>query len=384
VTDQVVLAPSIFECLGVPRVINACGVYTDLGGSVPSARVRAAIEDVSRYYVSMPELLDGSGRVLAAMIGAEAARVTTGAAAAIVLAVGACMTGMDGRRWEQLPDTAGMPNEVLIQFGHRFKYDRCARVPGATLVRVGSADGTTAADLEAAIGGRTAVILFPAHLGKEPNTVPLEQVAAIARRRNIPLLVDAAYQNYPTSIMSNFTRAGADLVCFSAKYFGGPNGGGFIAGRRDLIEAIAGLDFTRFESGQFLTFGRPYKLDRQTVVGVVVALQEWFEIDHDARWAGYAEKVRTMARCVRGAAHVTAAPMLFTMDERLVPAPVNCLTLRFDSRSGKSALSVSKALAAGDPSIRTVVLDDVLVVAVDTVLDGQELIIGDRLRRALE
>src|SRR4030095_4608872 len=149
-------------------------------------------------------------------------------------------------------------------------------------------------------------------------------------------------------------------------------------------ETIAGLDFTRFESGQFLTFGRPYKLDRQTVVGVVVALQEWFEIDHDARWAGYAEKVRTMARCVRGAAHVTAAPMLFTMDERLVPAPVHCLTLLFDSRSGKSALSVSKALAVGDPSIRTVVLDDVLVVAVDTVLDGQELIIGDHLRRALE
>jgi L-seryl-tRNA(Ser) seleniumtransferase len=383
-TEQIALAPSIFEQLGIARVINACGVYTDLGGSVPSPRVRAAVDDVSSYFVSMPELLDASGRILADMVGAESARVTTGAAAAIVLGVAACLTRMNGRQWEQLPDTAGIPDEVLIQFGHRYKYDRCARVPGAKLVPVGSEAGTTDAELEASVGSQTAAILFPAHLGERPNTVPLERVAAIARRRSVPLLVDAAYQNYPTSIMGTYSRAGADLVCFSSKYFGGPNAGGFIAGRRDLIEAVAGLDFTRYESGEFLTFGRPFKLDRQTVVATVVALQEWFEIDHDARWAGYSDKVSTIAECVRGAAHVKADPMLFTMDERLVPAPVNCLTLRFDARSGKNARSVSEILAAGDPSIRTVLLDDVLVIAVDTVLDGQELIIGDRLRRALQ
>jgi L-seryl-tRNA(Ser) seleniumtransferase len=365
-------------------VINACGVYTDLGGSVPSPRVRAAVEEISHSYVSMPELLDASGRILADLVGADAARVTSGAAAGIVFGVSACMTGMDGRRWEQLPDTEGMRNEVVIQFGHKFKYDRCARVPGATLVRAGSEGGTTDRELEAAINGRTAAILFPAHLAKQPNTLALETVATIARRHDLPLLVDAAYQNYPTSVMSTFTRAGADLVCFSAKYFGGPNAGGFIAGRRDLIDAVAGLDFTKFESGDFLTYGRPFKLDRQTIVSVVVALQEWLETDHDQRWAGYTEKVRTIAACVRGAANVMTAPMYFTMDERLESDPVNCLALRFDSGSGKSARSVSDVLASGDPSIRTVILDDVLIIAVDTVLDGQELVIGERLRQALE
>ena len=382
--DRAALAGSIFDHLAVRRVINACGVYTDLGGSVPSPRVRAAVEEISHSYVSMPELLDASGRILAGLVGAGAARVTSGAAAGIVFGVAACMTRMDGHRWEQLPDTDGMPNEVIIQFGHKFKYDRCARVPGATLVRAGSDRGTSERELETAISARTAAILFPAHLAKQPNTVALEKVATIAQRHDVPLLVDAAYQNYPTSLMSAFTRAGADLVCFSAKYFGGPNAGGFIAGRRDLIDAVAGLDFTKFESGDFLTYGRPFKLDRQTIVSVVVALQEWLETDHDQRWAGYTEKVRTIAACVRGVANVMTAPMYFTMDERLESDPVNCLALRFESGSGKSARSVSDVLASGDPSIRTVILDDVLIIAVDTVLDGQELVIGERLRQALE
>lgn len=382
--DHVALARSIFEQLAVSRVINACGVYTDLGGSVPSARVRAAVEEISSSYVSMPDLLDASGRVLARLVGADAARVTTGAAAAIVFGVAACMTRTDGHRWEQLPDTDGIPNEVIIQFAHKFKYDRCARVPGARLVRVGSKDGTSDRELESAINARTAAVLFPAHLNRQPRTLSLEHTSAIARQHGIPVIVDAAYQNYPTSLMSTFTRAGADLVCFSAKYFGGPNAAGFIAGRRDLIDAVAGLDFTKFESGEFLTYGRPFKLDRQTIVSVVVALEEWFDTDHDKRWMAYAEKVQTITSFLRGSASVTATPMYFTMDERLETAPVNCLALRFHSQSDKNARVVSETLAAGDPSVRTVVLDDVLVVAVDTVLDGQELVIGDRLRQALD
>jgi L-seryl-tRNA(Ser) seleniumtransferase len=257
-------------------------------------------------------------------------------------------------------------------------------VPGARLVRVGSKDGTSDRELESAINARTAAVLFPAHLNRQPRTLSLEHTSAIARQHGIPVIVDAAYQNYPTSLMSTFTRAGADLVCFSAKYFGGPNAAGFIAGRRDLIDAVAGLDFTKFESGEFLTYGRPFKLDRQTIVSVVVALEEWFDTDHDKRWMAYAEKVQTIASFLRGSANVTATPMYFTMDERLETAPVNCLALRFHSQSDKNAQAVSETLAAGDPSVRTVVLDDVLVVAVDTVLDGQELVIGDRLRQALD
>ena len=41
-------------------------------------------------------------------------------------------------------------------------------------------------------------------------------------------------------------------------------------------------------------FGRPFKLDRHTIVATVAALQDWFSMDHEARWAGYRDKVATM------------------------------------------------------------------------------------------
>ena len=131
-------AASIFAHLGVTPVINACGIYTDLGGSRLSPRVWAAMEEMNRSFVRMPELLDRSGERIAALLGAEAARVTPGAAAAIMLGTAACMAGTDGTKSQRLPDTTGMPNEVLIQRRHRYKYDRQVPMTGARLIEVGT------------------------------------------------------------------------------------------------------------------------------------------------------------------------------------------------------------------------------------------------------
>jgi hypothetical protein len=189
--------------------------------------------------------------------------------------------------------------------------------------------------------------------------------------------------NYPTEIMRSFSAAGADLVCFSAKYFWGPNSGGFICGRRDLIDAVTGVDFTRYESGKYLSFGRPFKLDRHIIVATVVALEEWLALDHQARWENYQRKVGTIMNKLRGIPCLTLTPRCFTMDERLEAEPINCLAIGFDPQCGCDAQKTCGALGAGDPSIATVVLDDVLVVAVDTVLDGQDKIIAEQLRSIL-
>lgn len=378
-----VLSPNIFDRLGARPVINACGIYTDLGGSVLSPTVWAAMEESNRCYVSMVELLERSGHILADLMGAEAARVTTGASAAIALGVAACMTGIEGIKWEQLPDTTGMKNEVVMQRHHRYKYDRCARLPGARLVEAGDDRGTTLEALSTALGPRTAAVLFPAHLDGKPGTVPLLEVIALCRRLAIPVLVDAAYLNYPVDFMKSFVAAGADLVCFSAKYYFGPNSGGFICGRRALIDAVAGLDFTQYESGAYRSFGRPFKLDRQIIVGVVVALQEWMNMDHEQRWAGYARKVRNMQRCLQDVPAISLDPCCFTMDERLVPSPVNCLAVRFSPESELHPESVSDALRQGDPCIATPVVGDALVLAVDTLLENEEWTVAERLREIL-
>lgn len=365
----------IFDQLGARRVINGCGVYTDLGGTILSEPVWAAMTAINASAVHMPELLDRSGERIASWLGTEAARVTPGASAAIALGTAACLTGMDGEAWERLPDTTGLKAEVVLQQRHHYKYDRMVRLTGARLVFAGDEAGTTLEQLEAALGPDTAMLMVPGHLDRKPGTVPVEDVIAIAHRHAVPVLVDAAYLNYPVARMRRFQEAGADLVCFSAKYFYGPNSGGLICGRRDLIAAVAGVDFTRYESGNYLTFGRPFKLDRQIVAGTVAALQAWLTMDHEERWAGYAAKVDLIAASLRGLPGVTAEPAFFTMDERLEPAPVNCLAVR----GAFSPDAVADALAAQDPRIMTVPLGDVLVIAVDAMRDGDEQAVAEQL-----
>jgi D-glucosaminate-6-phosphate ammonia-lyase len=371
--------------LGVKPVINACGIYTDLGGSRLSPGVWAAMEEVNRNFVRLIDLLDNSGQHIARLLGAEGARVTPGAAAAIMLGTAACMAGTDGAKSEQLPDTKGMKSEVLIQAGHRYKYDRQVSLTGARLIEVGTANGTRPDQFKQAMSERTAMVIHPAHLDGKPGTLGLEQVAAIAQKRGIPVFVDAAYMNYPTDLMAGYLKRGGDLVAISAKYFGGPNAGGFLLGRKDLIPAIANVHFTRYESGKYLKFGRPLKMDRQTIVAVVAALEEWLKTDHKARFANYVRQVAMLQAKLKGIPGLDLAPMCFTMDERLVPDPVNCLVIKFDKNTaGLSAGEAADALAAGDPSILAVVEGDRLAVVMDVLEDSEVLHIGERLRQIMK
>ena len=157
------LSEHMFCSLGCRPVVNACGVYTDLGGSILSPRVWQAMQEANECFVSMPELLDQTGRMVARLMEAEAARITMSASAAITLATAACMAGSDGDKMDRLPDSEGMKNRVLIQKRHRYKYDRMVRSAGAHLVEVGDAGGTTAEQLAEAVDDMTAAICFPAH-----------------------------------------------------------------------------------------------------------------------------------------------------------------------------------------------------------------------------
>ena len=375
---------TIFDRLGSKPVINARGIYTDLGGATLSPRVMAAVEEANRHFVSMVDLLDGSGRIIADLVDAEAARVTPGASAAIALGIAACMTGTDGEKMERLPDTTGMRDEVLIQKRHRYRYDRMVRFTGAKLIVVGDDRGTTPEQLEAAIGAQTVAMCIPAHLDDVEGAVSMREVFPVARSRGIPTLVDAAYANYPVETLSSFTRAGADLVCFSAKYFGGPNAGGFICGRRDLIDAVmSGVDVTGFEPGDRLIFGRPFKLDRQSVVGVVVALQEWIEMDHEERFARYARLVQALSDALRGLNAIELTPITLTMEEALAPEPVNALQIRVGREASRTAVEVQTLLSEGNPRVLVHCFDDALVVDVETVFEDDIPLIAQRIKAAL-
>ena len=147
--------------------------------------------------------------------------------------------------------------------------------------------------------------------------------------------------------------------CFSAKYFGGPNGGGFVAGTAAAVRDVAALDFVGYESGPWRTFGRAWKLDRATVVATVMALEAWMACDHDARQAGYASLAGRLAELIGGSL------CQFTFDERVLDAgPYNAVLV-------PGAAWMVDALAAGDPSVRAMAEGDDLLLCVETVSSSE-------------
>jgi D-glucosaminate-6-phosphate ammonia-lyase len=319
---------SIYSSLGVRRVINASGIYTDLGGSRLAPAVWAAAAEANATWADMDELLAASGARVATLLGLPAARVVPGASAGIALAVGACIARGDGAVGEALPLRESV---VLAQRCHApYLYARCAALAGARVEWVDD----LAAHPEAV------AILHPAHL--DDVGMPLAEVAALG----VPVVVDAAFQ------------------CFPADAFGPPkylaeNTAGFVAGSAERVADIAALDFVGYESGPWRTFGRAWKLDRATVAATVAALEAWLACDHEARLAGYAALARALA------ARVGGSVCQFTVDERVLDEePFNAVRL-----AGRAAWA--RGLAAGDPSVRAVTFGEDLILSTECVASSE-------------
>jgi L-seryl-tRNA(Ser) seleniumtransferase len=369
----------IFDEIGVKPVINARGHATVLGGATPSGRVKEAMEAADRYYVEMRELLERSGEIIAGLLECEAAYVTPGAAAALALGTAACITGDDVEKMARLPDTADLKNRVLIQKGHRYPYERTVTIVGTKLQEIGTDAGTTPAQLEAALGPKVANVLYPAYLEGRPGTLSLDQVIEIAHGKGVPVLVDAAGQVYPIELFKSYTRRGADLVAFGSKYFGGVNSAGILCGKKELIDAAVPQGFIGFETvTNRKGFGRPLKLDRQEIVGVTVALQEWMTMDHDRRLARQEQRLATVSRAVAGLTGVSTEVV------RSDGAAPRVLRMAIDAASARrSAEAVAEALRDGSPSIVVSPADAAIVINVSTVHEGDEELIARRLRELL-
>lgn len=367
----------IYEQLGVKPLINAAGNQTVLGGSRLSPNVLQAMMEANRYYVDMKELLQRSGEVIADLLDAPAALVTSGCAAAITLGTAAILSGNDPEKIERLPNVTGIKHEVLIQKRQRYKYDRCVTLAGAKLIEVGDESGTTPDQLGAAFSSDTAAILYPAPGGGE-GMLPLEEVIDLGNQHGVPVIVDAAMQIYPLEKMKRYAQMGAGVVGFGAKYFGGPNSTGLLCGRADLVETALLHSFIGFETSPYRTLGRPLKLDRQEVVAVVVALREWFEMDHEARFAEHLRKAEVIRQALDNLPHVTATP--YADEQGLYVG----LSLTLDEKAmGRSAEEIVKALGEGSPGITLYYSANVIQVNASPLSDGDEQVVAERLQALL-
>lgn len=370
---------NIFDELGVRPVLNAQGNRTLLGGGTPSGNVRELMDSIEDHYVNMGELIDAVSSRIAQMLDVEGALVTSGCAAALAYAAAACMTGNDVARIEEIPDTKNMPNEIIIQRQLRVKYDRCMSIPGGKLIEIGDTDQTTPKHLESAITPKTAAIHYLAPGDQNPGALSLEQVIDIGHDHDLPIIVDAAGEVYPTDKLSRYAKSGADLVAYGAKYFGSVNSSGILTGRKDLVDIARSHSFIGFEDSPVRSFGRPMKVDRQEVVAVYGALREWLTMNHEDRFSMYEMRVNSLRKDLPDMEGVT-------LSEHPEGSPVEGLMVTIDpDQTGKTAEMVIEELKGGNPSIwvRELPEEDSLVIRMQTLKQGGEKIIAQRLREIL-
>ena len=374
---------SIYKELGAKPVINATGSVTMLGGSTPAPEVKEAMERAEGAYIPLMELEEKAGAAIAKMVNVPAAYITSGAGSALTLATAACMAGDDDTKIQQLPDTTGMKNEILIQDRHRYWYDRCLELAGAKLLTFGGPDGTTREDLEKAISPKTAAVHYYAVAQEpDPKSLSLEDTIEIAHDKGVPVLVDAAGQIYPLDLFGSYVRMGADFQCTAAKYMSSPQSTGLAFGSEDMIRKLALQSFVSYEGRRIRGVGRPQKVDRQEMVGVVAAVQRWMTMNHEERLADTETKCRNMLNPLLDIPGLTVE-----LINNIIGHQPYGVTLEVDSDvTGITAHNVVDLLKAGDPPIWTRVRegDTGIVLHAFGLNEGEDKIVGERIAALFE
>src|SRR5712692_5879347 len=335
--------PSVYARLGVHPVIHASGTTTRYGGSRMRPETIEAMREAAQALVNIDELNEAAGAAIARMLGAEAALVTAGSAAGLVLQAAACIAGDDRARIARLPDVTGMRHEFVIQRAHRFSYDQCFRVPLRLLVEIGLGRRTMPYELENAIGPRTAgVVYLVSPFASPPGILSFEEVCGIAHARGVPVLVDVASMVPPRENLFRYLRDGADLVIVSGgKGIRGPQSTGILAGRRDLIRAAT------LNASPNQAIGRAAKTSKEEIVGLVTALELFLAEDEEAEMNRYREVCTSIVDAMRDIPGIRAVVEQDAVN-RVLPHVVVYFEPSWDGPSGHA---IQVALAQGDPHI---------------------------------
>jgi D-glucosaminate-6-phosphate ammonia-lyase len=361
---------STYQSLGIRPLINACATLTRLGGSLMPPEVVQAMNEAASCFVDIHELQRRVGERIAEITHNEAAYVSSGAAAGLVLAAAACITGTDSELLWKIPNLSELKDEIIVHRTHRNGYDFAVRQIGAKIVEIGSTTGTTRADLEQAINPKTAAFFWFQGAMTTPNDLPLAEVIEITRAHHIPVVVDAAAQLPPMSNLWNFTQMGAALAIFSGgKDLRGPQSSGLVLGRRDLIEAC------RMHGSPNATVGRPMKVGKEEMMGLLAAVERYMQLDHDARERYCEATVRMWCEALNTIPGITASRGF--PNEAGQPLPRCLVTFEPDYLNRNTLV---EQLATSDPAIIVEVVGEHSIhLNPMTLNDGEEKIILNRL-----
>ncbi|MEA2576678.1 MAG: D-glucosaminate-6-phosphate ammonia-lyase [Chloroflexota bacterium] len=367
---------AIYRRIGVEPIVNGATTMTYLGGSLMPPEVLDAMRQASESFVDLYELQSAVGRRIAELTHNEAAFISGGAAAGMFLSAVVCMArdAVDGIvRPDELD---GRRRDFLIQHHHRIPYDPAIELAGGRLVEVGSPDGTTERDFEAALGPETAGILHVAGAHLADGALPLETVVRLAGALEVPVIVDAAAQLPPVENLWAFTAAGADIVLFSGgKALRGPASTGLVLGRARYVDRFAAHAAPRQR------IGRPMKVGKEDLIGILAAVEWYLAQDHPAVAQRYETIVDHVVAWARQRRDVTA--VRDTPGQAGQPTPRVLLTLSAALADRRD--EVLARLRAYPPRVELLPAgDDGLYLAPECLLPGDEVVITRRLAEVLE
>jgi D-glucosaminate-6-phosphate ammonia-lyase len=274
--------PNIFRSIGVEPLINCRGTFTIIGGSLERPSVRAAMEAASRNFVQYDELSDGIGKKLGELTQTPWGMVSSGCAAGLKHVTAACVTGGNPEKLIRIPDLTGLEKtEVVIPASSRNVYDHAIRNIGVKIITV-----STKEEFEHALSAKTAMIYVTS---EDQGLMPVEEIAKLAKARNIPLLVDAAAENL--TIPNIHLQRGATVVAYSGgKALCGPQCAGLLLGDKSIL--MSAWQASSPHHGP----GRDNKVGREEMIGMLAAVEAWVTLDHASVWKKWISWLETISK----------------------------------------------------------------------------------------
>jgi L-seryl-tRNA(Ser) seleniumtransferase len=329
------VGPDIYQSIGVRPIINAKGTFTIVSGSQSLPEVKAAMEAASRHYVHLDELMEGVGKRLAELTGAEWGMVSNGCAAALAHATAACIAGANPEKMQRLPHGEGLRNEIISPAYSRNVYDHAVRGAGGQFVTVNSIE-----ELKQAFNNKTAMVMILAGPG-DRGPLGLDKIAPIAKEHGVPVLVDAAAERL--KVPNVHLQAGADLVAYSGgKCLRGPQAAGLLLGRKDLIKAAW------LQAAPHHAYGRSMKAGKEEIMGMLAAVEMWMKRDHDAEWKTWEEWNDTIGKT---AAKVNGVSFTIRQPDSLSNNAPEVIVKWDGEKLGIGGQELEKILLDGEPRI---------------------------------
>ena len=377
--------PDYYDKLGVTKIINAAGTYTELTSAVMPPSVRAAVAQAALHPVHLRELQQKAGAYIAEKLQAEGCCISCGASSAITLATAASVMAANNCQPLDIPSLIGTPqfpkNEVVVQKIHRYEYDVAMQICGIKIVDVVTLD-----DYKQALGPNTVMTNY--FNAADAIGISREDWIAVAHNQGVPCHLDAAADMPPISNLWKYTGMGFDMVSFSGgKDIRGPQNAGLLLGSKKYTD-LAQRNLCPVDS-----VGRGMKVAKEQIVGMVAAV-DWLLTQTDEGMEKESrDRMAVIIRMVKDIPSVETSIMvpelanhvphlMIHFDPNVIGASAREIQVRL--RTATPSIELNPHTASTKPSQGVPAQPNALVVTTFLINPGEESIVGRQIRRVLK